>query len=157
MPDAQTLRDLHMAMLELNLATLSNIVRSTSPERATTLRDGPDGWTTLEVLCHLRDIEEVMLGRAERIASEDNPAFTAIDADGLARERSYNGQDMHAVLGELSAHRQRLLAFFRQLGEEQWQRAGVHSRYGHTTMQVLLARAAWHDMNHIEQMTRILA
>jgi DinB superfamily len=48
------------------------------------------------------------------------------------------------------------LRMFAQLKLEQWQRHGVHAERGRLTVQQLCRHIAAHDMNHIDQVRRIL-
>ncbi|MBL8045515.1 MAG: DinB family protein [Anaerolineales bacterium] len=143
--------------LRLNLATLENIFQRVTAEQATTLRDGPNGWTPLEILCHLRDFDVIFRERGELLLMAHNPTFAKYDADQLASERAYNQQSIAAALAELKQNRAQLLAFFESLPPEQWARTGVHFRLGPFTMTDVFTHIAWHDANHLEQLTRVLA
>ena len=46
-------RKRHIRLMRLTCKTIGNVLMNVTPTTATTLRDGPTGWTTLEVLCHL--------------------------------------------------------------------------------------------------------
>ncbi|MEO1288580.1 MAG: DinB family protein, partial [Chloroflexota bacterium] len=59
-----SIRGWHLSQMEKGISILKNVVDAVSHEALTTYRDGGVGWTTLEVLCHLRDFEEVFLIRA---------------------------------------------------------------------------------------------
>lgn len=143
--------------LKLNLAMLENIFQRVAAEQATTLRDGPNGWTPLEILCHLRDFDVIFRERGELVLAKENPPFPTFDADKLAIERAYNQGSVAQALAELKTNRAQLLAFFEPLTDEQWVRTGVHSRLGPFTMTDVLTHIAWHDANHLEQLTRVLA
>lgn len=143
--------------LTLNLAILENVFQRVTAEQAATLRDGPNGWTPLEILCHLRDFDVIFRERGELMLMADNPAFPKYDADQLAADRAYNQQSVAAALAELKQNRAQLLAFFEPLTPEQWARTGVHSRLGPFTMMDVFTHIAWHDANHLEQLTRVLA
>ena len=69
--------------------------------------------------------------------------------------------------GDLPADPQEALAMFRllreanlkmfaQLTPEQWDRGGVHAERGKLTVRSLCRHMAAHDINHIEQIRRIL-
>lgn len=143
--------------LKLNLAMLGNIFQRVTAEQATTLRDGPNGWTPLEILCHLRDFDVIFRERGELVLAVDNPTFPQFEADQLAAERAYNQHTVAQALAEMQANRAQLLAFFEPLQPQQWARTGVHVRLGPFTMTDVLTHVAWHDANHLEQLTRVLA
>jgi hypothetical protein len=49
------------------------------------------------------------------------------------------------------------LKLFAQLTPEQWERHGNHSERGRITVRELCRHMAAHDINHIDQIRRILA
>ena len=80
-------RQRHLKMMATTCAVLQNIVRNLAPGRATSLRDGPQGWNTVEILCHLRDFDTIFRERAELMLKQDNPALAAYDHLALVIER----------------------------------------------------------------------
>ncbi|RMG81632.1 MAG: DinB family protein [Chloroflexi bacterium] len=150
------IRERHIALMELTLAILKNVLHSVSQEDATTYRDGADGWTVLEVLCHLRDFDRIFHERARMMLAEDYPQLPAYDHEQMAIDARYNEQDLREVYEELAQSRQAFIAFFNQLDEDAWQKAGVHPERGHFTMLDALMQVGHHDVVHIEQITRIL-
>ena len=123
---------LQLEIMQKTLETIENVFQSISQEVATTYRDGPDGWTTLEVLCHLRDY------------------------DAIYRQRAYNQQELRQVLAEFKTSRQESLAVYRELTPDDWERPGQHVAFGAWSVGNMIAFVGWHDNNHIEQITRIL-
>ena len=139
--------------------TLLHVFANVSQEAATTLRDardGDQGWSALEVLCHLRDFDNLFRQRGEIIRDQEYPALPRLDHEQLARERNYNGQQLAHVLAEFTDSRQQTLRFFQDLPDAQWARAGVHPERGHFTMLDAALQIGLHDTTHIEQITRIL-
>ncbi len=145
-----------LATLQLNAAMLGHIIKPVTQQTATTLRDGPKGWTTLEVVCHLCDFDEIFRERVKLVVEQDDPTFPMADQDKLAVERAYNQQDLGQAYQALCAARQALIRQFESLTDEQWERTGQHPARGHFTMTDVLTHVAWHDANHLEQITRIL-
>jgi hypothetical protein len=150
------IRDKHIALLEKSLATLTHVLRYVTPEQATTYRDGEDGWTTLEILCHLRDFDAIFYERAQSIMRQDEPHFSSYDPDAMAHERDYNAQSLVDVYAQLAQSRAQMVAFFRGLDDEDWQRVGIHPTNGRMSLLRQLVQAAHHDCDHIEQITRVL-
>ena len=150
-------RQSHLKMMATTCAVLQNIVRNLAPGRATSLRDGPQGWNTVEVLCHLRDFDTIFRERAELMLKQDSPALPAYDHEALVIERAYAKQNLHTVLAELVASRQKSQEFFGALTEAQWNRPGLHAEYGQITLNYIVAQFGTHDLDHIEQITRILS
>jgi hypothetical protein len=153
------LRKRHISLMEQSLSILGNLLADVSQETATTLRDlndGDKGWTTVEVLCHLRDYDTIFRQRAERIVNEENPRFAPSDHEALARERRYNEQDLRQVYVDLVQSRAQTLAFFQQLTNEQWERAGIHPERGPFSMTDACVQVGTHEILHLEQILRIL-
>jgi hypothetical protein len=151
-----TIRRRHLALLQTTCAILGHILKNVSQAQATSLRDGPNGWTTLEVVAHLRDFDGFFRGRAALMLAQDYPQLPAYDHERLAIERNYNGQQLDQVYAELVASRQKTADFFKVLSPEQWQRAGLHPERGHFTMTDAVIQVGTHDITHIEQITRLL-
>ena len=157
--DVDRTRKSHIRLMFNTLAVLTYILEDVDPARATTLRDpndGDKGWTTLEVLCHLRDDDRIFLDRARLMLAQADPRLPGYDHEHLAVERRYNEQELAAVLADLQKSRAEFIAFFEALDEVQWQRAGVHPERGRFTMDDALMQVGQHDALHLEQMTRIL-
>ncbi|MCU0480643.1 MAG: DinB family protein [Anaerolineae bacterium] len=154
--DLMLVRKAHIALMSNTLKTLNNILSDVSQHDATTYRDSGDGWTVLEVLCHLRDYDVIFHERATRILNEDKPTFVPRDHEALVIENAYNQQNLQAALAELNASRANFIAFFESLTPEQWERAGIHPEYGDFPMTRSAMQVGTHDANHIEQITRIL-
>lgn len=146
----------HIGLMQNTLKLWQNVLADVTQEDATTYRDGPDGWTTLEVLCHVRDFDGFFMGRAQMMIEQDNPQLPAYDHEALAIERRYNEQDLQTVLAELAAVRRTFIRFYLKLDEEQWQRTGIHPERGFFTMTDSVMQVGHHDVNHLEQVTRIL-
>lgn len=158
-PNMDKLRERHIGLMLKTLDTIKNFTRHLSQSDATTYRDGGDGWTVLEVLCHLRDYDQIFYERAVTIRDAASvPTLPVYDHVGMVTERNYNAQDLHAVVDALASTRPRTAAFYQALTAEQWERHGIHpEREGLFTMTDALMQVGMHDCDHIEQMTRILA
>jgi hypothetical protein len=156
-PDMLYIRDKHIQMLEKTLQTWHSLLKPLSHETATTLRDGADGWTTLEILCHVHEYDMIFLQRAQQVLAGGNPTFTVYDVDALARDKGYNQRSIMRALGELDEARTALLVFYRSVGDDDWGKIGTHPNYGEQSLMKMLAQAAHHNIDHLEQATRVLA
>jgi hypothetical protein len=148
-----------IVLMSKSVKVLENILASVEQSTATTLRDpndGEAGWTVLETVCHLLDFESVCRERAERMIAEDNPRFAMWDHDALVSEKAYNAQNLVEVMQALLASRKALQAYFTELPPAAWERTGVHPEYGDYTMTDVVLQIGWHDVNHLEQITRTL-
>src|SRR3954453_16951758 len=146
----------HLFLMDLAARTLGHILAPITREQATTLRDGPDGWTVTEVLGHLRDFDGFFRGRVVLMLEEDYPHLPAYDHEAIAIERRYNEQDFTVVYDELLRSRAETHALFASLTQEQWERAGVHPESGHFTMTSAVMQVGIHESVHVEQILKIL-
>jgi hypothetical protein len=121
-------------------------------------RPGPDAWAPVEVVCHLRDLEESFFDRLTLMLTESEPRFPTTHPGRWAVERQYLRQDAVAAADVFATRRTETLEMFRGLGSDAWARAGhqVDSR-GRRTVDDFLTVMAWHDENHLAQLTRAVA
>ena len=135
-------------------------------------RPDASSWAAKEVLCHLRDSEELFLLRLEMIAAMDEPLLAAagmgarvlsLRTDGQptapdrwAEDRQYLRNDAGEALATFRRRREETLAHLGALSPEQRRRAGIHPRQGRMTVDDFVTAMAWHDDNHLDQMRRAL-
>ena len=152
-----TIRGWQLDTLHKSISIIAYILQSTPVDDLKTYRDGGEGWTTLEVLGHLRDYEELFIKRAQLTLAEEFPLLPNPDPDELAVTNQYNQQDVMAVVATWTASRRKFIALLEGVADEDWERTANHPRRGPFTLNDQLLLTAWHDCNHIEQMARILA
>ena len=118
-------------------------------------RPDAKNWAPKEVVCHLRDTEELfMLRFQEMIAMEEPKLLSGADADRWAEERQYLRNDTVLALGAFRKRREESLTLLKGLTDAQWQRGGVHAVRGRITINDFLNLMVWHDDNHLEQIRR---
>ena len=156
MQSLATIRNWQIDQLRKSIPVIGSIIRSKSPEAMRTYRDGGDGWTTLEIMCHLRDFENVYLQRARLTLEQDNPDLPFPDPNQLVIDNRYNEQDIEAVYREWVEAREAYVTLLEGVDDEQGERPANHPTRGPFTLHDQLFLTVWHDTNHIEQMTRTL-
>lgn len=121
-------------------------------------RPGSDGgWGAIEHLAHLRDWEEVTLGRIVAVLEHDEPTLPAFD-DGLWDiERDYRSRRSDQVLAEFSSLRREAVAAARTGGAAGLERGGVHGIHGRITLRWLLTSLHAHGADHLRQIRDALA
>ena len=135
-------------------------------EAALVRRPDLKNWAAKEVICHLRDTEEMFTARLEMIAAMDEPAFGAagqgariltIDTpDRWAEDRQYLRNDAAHALATFCKRREGLLAHLDALTPAQWERGGIHPVRGRMSVEDFVTTMAWHDDNHLDQLRRAL-
>jgi hypothetical protein len=135
---------------------LSAILRDVDQERAASATDGPNGWSALFVVCHLRDYEDVYIERARLMLTTDNPHFQNIDHLALTVTNRYAEQNLRDVFDAFVEKRRTFVRLLEGLDEDQWARIGTSATVGECTVLELAINVALHDINHIEQIVRAL-
>ena len=150
-PD-KALRTLRKAPLLLDFA-----LAGLDEAAARTLRDGPDGWSILFIVCHLRDYERIVAARVAALLATDDPLLVTADNETLARDGAYADQSLAEAREVLRLDREDLIARLASLGDAHWQRAGHHPQQGAATLLEVAINAGLHDVDHLEQIARCRA
>ncbi len=135
---------------------IDSLLCGVTQERALAAGDGEDGWNVVEVLCHLRDFEQIFFDRARQIVAEDKPVLAPFDHEALAIEREYSKQKLETAFEDLLKTRQAFIDWLKARTTEDWQRAGIHPEAGEYTLLEQAMQVPMHDIDHLEQMARIL-
>src|SRR5262245_44710488 len=115
-------------------------------------RPDEKNWAANEVICHLRDVEEVYLARLQTMLLNDELKLYASPSrvSRWAGERQYLKCDADIALAAFRGLREETLAFMRERTPDEAQRACIHSTGGRMTMGDFMSFLAWHDDNHLE-------
>ena len=153
-PGMATLEE-QMARMERTANDLAAAVKDV-PDATLSKRPDEKNWSGKEVVCHLRDTEESFMIRFQSVMAMDEPKFLPVEPDRWAIERQYARNDVQEALAAFKTRRDEALAFLRGLKPEQWQRGGIHATRGKMTVKDFVELMAWHDDNHLDQLTRAL-
>jgi uncharacterized damage-inducible protein DinB len=135
---------------------LDAILKDLSPEQVKQLRDGEGGWNVVEVMCHLRDFENIFFRRAQQIVDEDRPTIVPVDHEALAAAGDYAIQDLKTVYGQYLDTRRRFITWLEGLADDEWHCVGIHPESGEMTVMEIAMQVTTHDVDHTEQIIRIL-
>ena len=149
-------RDL-LDALKATPETLTGLLAGVSEAQARSAKGGDENWSVVEVVCHLRDAEEISFQRTEAMRDQDNPLIAGYDQEALARERNYREADLRSALAGFISFRQRHIAALSALTAEQWERSGQHNEIGQITIFAYALHKASHDAIHCAQIARQLA
>jgi len=114
------------------------------------------GWGPVEVFCHLRDLEELIIERVGRILTEDDPYMAAVDETLWPIEREYSHQNPWVALEQFAENRARFTAMLSELSSDQWHRRGHHEELGEQSVLWYARHAAEHDAMHEQQLRELL-
>lgn len=135
---------------------LDALLNGVTQERALAARDGDDGWNIVEILCHLRDFEQIFFDRAQQMVNEDNPILVPHDHEALAIEKAYAKQDLNDVFETLCATRSQFVAWLKARDEADWAKTGVHPEAGPYSVLEQALQVGYHDIDHLQQIARTL-
>jgi|SRR5687767_3396831 len=125
-------------------------------EEAANARGGDEGWSVIEVMCHMRDAEERAWERMSLMRDRDNPHLPGYDQEEWARERNYAGEKLHSALEGFIRFREQHIADLEALEPEEWERPGVHEGLGGIDIKAQTIHMAAHDAQHAAQIARQL-
>jgi len=113
-------------------------------------RPDAHNWSAKEIVCHLRDVEELFQIRFHTVLALDEPHILVLGAgaDDLAAWR-IGGPIGHPLDPER-------WALLQSLSPGEWQRGGIHLRRGRLTLEDWVASLMSHDDNHLDQLHRAL-
>jgi hypothetical protein len=137
-------------------ATLARLVKGAAPSRLRK-RPTPEQWSVTEILAHLADSEVVCAWRLRAILGAPGTPIEAYDQNAWASAGHYATRDPGQCLDQFRAVRKANLALLNLLTPEQWSHYGMHAERGKETVEHLVCLMAGHDLNHIQQIERLLA
>jgi len=144
--------------LAVQRATAKNLERLIKGVPAAKLRKrpAPDKWSVSELLAHLADAEIVGGFRMRLILGAPGTPVAAFDQDSWVTSGHYSKRDPRKSLALFRAVREANLALLKSLTPEQWQHYGMHSERGQESIEHIDRMFAGHDLNHLQQIERIL-
>jgi hypothetical protein len=133
-------------------------------------------WSAKEIVCHLRDVEELFQFRFHAVVALDEPRLLVLgarpedlaswriggaiahplDPVRWAEERQYRRSDTGEALTALRRRRTEVLTLLESLSPSDWHRGGVHLSRGRLTLADWVASLAAHDDNHLDQLDRAI-
>jgi chromatin segregation and condensation protein Rec8/ScpA/Scc1 (kleisin family) len=135
--------------------TLAQLIAGVA-ETTLSLKPAPGKWSVTEILAHMAEDELSSTWRYRQILEHDAPELLGFDQEMWASLGDYASWKPQEALEMFRLLREANLRMFAQLTPQQWQRHGVHAERGKLTVQELCRHMAAHDMNHIDQVRRIL-
>lgn len=120
-------------------------------------RPTPEQWSVVELLAHLADAEVVTGWRLRAILGEPGTPIAAFDQSAWATAGHYATRDPRQCIEQFRAMRKANLSLLNSLTPEQWSLYGMHSERGKETIEHVVSLIAGHDLNHLQQIERILA
>jgi hypothetical protein len=150
--------DKSIEILERSPAVLMGLLEGIS-EEWTSNNEGPDTWSAYDIIGHLihGDITD-WLPRAELILSKHGgKKFTPFDR--FAQFENSKGKSLSQLLTEFKEIREVNIQKLKKLNisADDLNKTGVHPAFGEVTLSQLLSCWVVHDLNHISQISRVMA
>jgi hypothetical protein len=120
-------------------------------------RPAPDKWSVSEIVAHLADAEIVGGFRMRLILGAPGTPVAAFDQDSWVVSGHYEKRDPRKSVEQFRVVREANLSLLKSLKPEQWKHYGLHSERGQETIEHIVRMFAGHDLNHLQQIERILA
>jgi uncharacterized damage-inducible protein DinB len=155
-PDALTIeqREAHIATLAGLPEAMRQAVSGLSDAQLDTpYRNG--GWTVRQLVHHVADSHEQMVGRMKLALTEDCPMVKTYDEAAWAELKDARTLPIELSLGILDGLHTRAVVVLRSLSEEQWQRCFSHPEWGKIKLEQTLALYAWHSRHHVAHVTEL--
>jgi hypothetical protein len=152
--------DLNSALevLERTPKTLDALLRDL-PENWSRATEGPDTWSAFDVMGHLIHAEEADWIPRARLILEHGPSRAFERFDRFAQFAASRGKTLNQLLDEFAAARGKSLAELAALKvtPDLWAKEGLHPDLGAVTLGQLLSTWVAHDLDHLVQISRVLA
>jgi hypothetical protein len=126
------------------------------PDNKLSTRPAPGKWSVAELLAHFADAEIVSTWRYRQMMEHDGCPLPGYDQELWHKLGDYPSRRPEEALLLFRLLREANLRMFAQLTPEAWQRHGIHSERGPMTVRDLAVQIAGHDLNHLQQIRKIL-
>lgn len=104
--------------------------------------------SSLEVVCHIVDADQMMCERMKRTIGTDRPLIMGVENVGYLEPLHYHERDIELELRLLAVEREQMAADLDRLPAEAWTRTAIHSESGLVTLVDLLEHAVDHLEGH---------
>jgi DinB superfamily len=119
-------------------------------------RPAPDKWSVAEIVAHLADAELAISWRIRQILSNNAVPIQAYDQDVWAKTFDYAHRDPRQSLANFRTLREANVALLKSVPRKLWDNYGIHEERGNESVSHVVRMVAGHDLNHLQQIQRIL-
>jgi hypothetical protein len=119
-------------------------------------RPAPDKWSVAEIVAHLADAELAISWRIRQILSNNAVPIQAYDQAVWAKTFDYARRDPRQSLANFRTLREANVALLKSVPRKLWDNYGIHEERGNESVSHVVRMVAGHDLNHLQQIQRIL-
>jgi uncharacterized damage-inducible protein DinB len=105
-------------------------------------------WSTLEVVAHLADTEQVYCDRMKRIIATQRPLLIGYHESDYVARLAYHDRELDEELQIIRINRAQMLRILRTLPAETFDRQGVHNKAGLVSLRQLVESMIEHIEHH---------
>ena len=147
-----------IALLSRTPSTLDALLRGL-PDSWVRCNEGKDTWSAFDIIGHLIVGERTDWMPRLRIILESGEARPFDPFDRFAQLKESQGKSLEQLLDDFAELRRKNLAALQALDlqDEDLSRRGTHPALGVVTVSELLATWTVHDLNHLYQISRVMA
>jgi hypothetical protein len=126
------------------------------PEAKLQQRPDRDRWSVAELVAHLADAEVACSWRYRQMIEHNGSPLVPYDQELWNKLGSYASRRPSEALQLFRLLRENNLRMFETLTAEQWECYGMHAERGKMGVRDLMQQIAGHDLNHVEQIRKIV-
>lgn len=119
-------------------------------------RPAPDKWSVAEIVAHLADAELAISWRIRQVLSNNAVPIQAYDQAVWAKTFDYARRDPRQSLANFRTLREANVALLKSVPRKLWDNYGIHEERGNESVSHVVRMVAGHDLNHLQQIQRIL-
>ena len=119
-------------------------------------RPAADKWSVAEIVAHLADTELVVSWRLRQTLTANGTPIQAYDQDAWAETFKYGRRNPKVSLNTFRMLRENNLALLKSVSKDLLDNYGIHQERGRESVQRVAQMVAGHDINHIQQIERIV-
>ncbi len=121
--------------------------------------EGAETWSVFHVVGHLIHGEKTDWITRTEIVLSDKANKTFEPFDRFAQFEESKGKSLNELLAEFKSIRQTNIEYLKlkELSEQDMEQTGFHQKFGEVSLSQLLSTWTVHDLNHIAQISRIMA
>jgi len=135
---------------------LARLIKGATPAKLGK-RPTPEKWSAAEIVAHFADAEIVVSWRIRAILGAPGTPIQAYDQEAWFTAGHYPKRDARKSLEQFCVLRETNLALYKMLTPAQWKHCGMHAERGEESIERIVQMIAGHDINHLDQVERILA
>ena len=145
-----------LEILRESPSALEQLVAGRAAERLTAA-PAPGKWSVAEILAHLVDDELILGYRMRSVLVTPRSEIVSFDQRRWSDTLRYGDIPVSASLNAFRAFRDWNLELVGRLSPAEWDTFGIHQERGKESVRDMVRLYAGHDVNHTNQIRRIIA